>query len=302
MGEIFLEVVIILLVMDTWVLDLMIEVAKNVATYITIEELKKRVFDNIPKEKKDELRKRLSSSLSMLGRSGSKISDPDIFLRLSNYPGMIRILQDEDFRKEHMKLDTGTGTAILDNKSKEMMLASRTSIEHKLLFCLKGWEQEYFWSAFTVSLPETLSEIESKKLHQDQFKAKYSNEYLRFQKETEIKRLELNNRIEKVTNLKLGVGEYESEVKRTLTGFSDLLREYIREYDLLMDMIYPNITRELRSEVGYMLYALQLRLLTLVSGLDLMAKIYGLEWHGRGDWPMLSLERLGKLVIKFLTQ
>ena len=287
---------------DTWVLDLMIEVAKNVATYITVEELKKRIFGNIPKEKISELRKRLSSSLSMLARSGTKISDRDIFLKLSNYPGMIRILQDEDFRKEHMKLDTGTGIVILDDKSKEMMLASRTSIEHKLLLCLERWKQEYFWSAFTVSLPGTLSEIQSKKLDQNQLRIKYQNEYLRFQKETENKRLELDKRIDKVTSLKLAVGEYESEVERTLTGFSDLLHKYIKEYDVLLDMIHPNISPELRSEVGYMLFAVQLRLLTLISGLDLMAKIYGIEWHGRGDWPMLSLERLGKQVIRFLMQ
>lgn len=291
----------LLLSIDTWVLDLMLEVAKNVATYITVEELKKRIFGNIPKEKTSELKKRLSSSLSMLARSGTKISDRDIFLKLSNYPGMIRILQDEDFRKEHMKLDTGTGIVVLDDKSKEMMLASRTSIEDKLLSCLEGWEQEYFWPAFTVSLPGTLSEIRSKKLGQNELSMKYQKEYLRFEKETEDKRLELDKRIDRVTNLKLAVGEYESEVKRTLTGFSDLLHEYIKEYDVLMNMIYPNITPELRSEVGYMLYTLQLRLLTLISALDLVAKIYGLEWHGRGDWPMSSLERLGKQVIRFLT-
>ena len=287
--------------MDAWVLEVMKEVAKDLGAYIIVEELKKRIFEKIPQEKVNEFRKRLSSSLSLLAKKGSKISDKDIFLKLSNYPGMVRLLQDETFRKDHMKLDTGTGIVILDNKSKDMILASRTSIEHKLLLCLKGWESEYFWPAFTVSLPGTLSEIGTK-LPEGNLRMKYNEEYSRFQKEARKELLELSKRINKLAELELAVEEYESEVKRTLTKFSDLLHEYIKEYDKLMDSIYLKITPELRKESGYRLFALQLRMLTLISGLDLMAKIYGLEWHGRGDWPMLSLERLGKQVVKFLMQ
>ena len=105
---------------------------------------------------------------------------------------------------------------------------------------------------------------------------------------------------DKILNLELPIGEYEKEVKNTFSMFSDLLEDYIEEYEKLMNYIYDHITPELRKEIGYTLYYLQQRITVLVSGLDLLARIYTLEWHGRGDWPMRSLERIGNLAIKFL--
>jgi len=286
---------------DVWVLEVMKEVAKDVATYITIRELKQRLPERVPKEKRGEFVKRLSNTFSMLSRSGSRISDRDVFLKLSSFPGMMRILQDEEFRKTHMKLDTGNGIVVLDEGSKDVMLTSRMSMEHMIISCLEGWNREYLWPAFTVSLPGTLIEIEGRS-PEGQARTSFSNEYSRFETEAQKERFELETRIRKVVNLEIPVTEYESEVKETLTEFSHVIDKYVSEYEKLMNLIYPSILQEVRREIGYRLFSLHLRMITLISGLDLMAKIYKLEWSGRGYWPMFSLERLGNLTIRFLVQ
>ena len=188
---------------------------------------------------------------------------------------------------------------VLDEDSRELILTSRISIEHKLISCLEGWNKEYFWPAFTVSLPSTLGEI-GDKVPEGAVRTDYRNEYSRFEREAEKQRSELRRRINKLVNLEMPIVEYESELKETLTKFSDVMDEYIREYEKLMDLIYSSISQEVRREIGHKLFSLHSRIITLISALDLMGKIYNLEWSGRGDWPMLSLERLGKLMIRFL--
>jgi len=73
---------------DVWVLKIMKEVVKDFATHITIRELKRRLPEKVPQERKKEFAKRLSNFISVL-RTGSRVSDKDIFLKLSNNPGII---------------------------------------------------------------------------------------------------------------------------------------------------------------------------------------------------------------------
>ena len=267
---------------DESILELMKKVAMDVATSITVKELKNRILDLSSKENVGEIRRRLSTSLSLLVKRGNIISDKDIFLKLSDYPGLIPILQDEKFRNDHLKLDTGTGTVILDKKCIDVLSSSRTSIEHNILCCLKGWEKEYFYPSFKISLPGTLSLIESK-LPEGQLKINYQKESLRFDRETSKEFFELTKSISKITKLELAVKDYKSEVQKTLTKTSDLLYEYIKEYDKLMDSIHPKITHELKKDIGQILFFLHQRLLIFISGLDFIAKINNIEWHGRGD-------------------
>lgn len=279
--------------LDEWVLDFITKVTQGIAVTITREELIKRIPDFVSKEDNFEFRKRLASSFS-----SHKISKKDYILKLSDYPGLLHLLRDEEFRKKYLKLDMGNGVVILDEKSEDVLSTARTSIEHRLLRCLKGWVSEYFSPDYTISLPGTLSYIESK--IPSNLRPNYKIEYDRFQKEKDKELFELIAMINKITNLELAVRDYDSEVTRTLMKISDILYEYIKEYDKLMDSIYPKITYKSRNEIGNILYCLQQRMLTFVSGLDLIAKIYGIYWHSREDWPMHSLEKIGKQVIKFL--
>lgn len=278
---------------DEWVLDFMTKVTQDIAVTITREELIKRIPDYVSKEDNFEFRKRLASSFS-----SHNISKKDYILKLSDYPGLLHLLRDEIFSKKYLKLDMGNGVVILDEKSEDVLSTARTSIEHRLLRCLKGWASEYFSPDYKNSLPGTLSYIESK--IPSNLRPNYKIEYDRFQKEKDKELFELIAMINKITNLELAVGDYDSEVTRTLMKISDILYEYIKEYDKLMDSIYPKITNKSRIEIGNILYCLHQRMLTFVSGLDLIAKIYGIYWHSRGDWPMHSLEKIGKQVIKFL--
>ncbi len=278
---------------DEWVLDFITKVTQDIAVTITREELIKRIPDYVSKEDNFEFRKRLASSFS-----SHKILKKDYILKLSDYPGLLHLLRDEGFRKKYLKLDLGNGVVILDEKSEDVLSTARTSIEHRLLRCLKGWVSEYFSPEYTNSLPGTLSYIESK--IPSNLRPNYKIEYDRFQKEKDKELLELIAMINKITNLELAVGDYDSEVTGTLMKISDILYEYIKEYDKLMDFIYPKIDNKPRNEIGNILYCLQQRMLTFVSGLDLIAKIYGIYWHSREDWPMHSLEKIGKQVIKFL--
>ncbi len=279
--------------LDEWVLDFMTKAAQDIAATINIEELIKRIPDYVSKEDNFEFRKRLASSFS-----SHKISKKDYILKLSDYPGLLHLLRDEEFQKKYLKLDMSNGVVILDEKSNDVLSTARTSIEHRLLRCLKGWASEYFSPDYTISLPGTLSYIESKL--PSNLRPNYKIEYDRFQKEKDKELLELIAMIDKITNIELAVGDYDSEVTGTLMKISDILYEYIKEYDKMMDSIYPKITHKSRNEIGNILYCLQQRMLTLVSGLDLIAKIYGIYWHSRRDWPMHSLEKIGKQVIKFL--
>ncbi len=278
---------------DEWVLDFITKVTQDIADTITREELIKRIPEYVSKEDNFEFRKRLASSFS-----SHKILKKDYILKLSDYPGLLHLLRDEGFKKKYLKLDLGNGVVILDERSEDVLSTARTSIEHRILRCVKGWVSEFFSPDYTISLPGTLSYVESKiPLN---LRPNYKIEYDRFQKEKDKELFELIAMINKITNLELAVSDYDSEVTNTLMKISDLLYEYIKEYDKLMDSIYPKITSESRNEIGNILYCLQQRMLTFVSGLDLIAKIYGIYWHSREDWLMHSLEKIGKQVINFL--
>src|SRR5579875_1044289 len=120
--------------MDTWVQSVIIEAMKEGAKYLVIQQLKPQIEEKIPREKREEFRKRLTQSISRL-----KLKDTDLVLRLRDYPGILPYLESEEFRKKHLLLDTGQGVVVLDSATKgmiEQFSASYGVLQFKILSML----------------------------------------------------------------------------------------------------------------------------------------------------------------------
>ena len=280
---------------DKWVSDQIVDAMKDVATYITVAELKRLVNKRVPPDKLKEFSKRLTESFNLV-----KLRTFDYALKLRDYPGMVLFLKDEGFRKSYLKFDTGRGVVLLDRGCRsiirEQSKTSYTILEHKLLQLFEGVIHETLEPTFAMSVPGTINR--TIELFPGPKGEEYSKRVQELERGFHEKYVQLGDLKRRVLGLETSVKELDESVRQLIQRFAELIHNYVKVYDGIIEAVWADADRDKRLQILTSAIELAFHLSAVASFLDTSSKFYGMNMRDYAYWPYENVGILTRRAIR----